>query len=72
MLLGEGGCRWLLHTSCSVRELGDGSTSPSLCYPFASMSSHKWICRLMFQGPEQQMISSSKARDKENKALDFC
>lgn len=63
---------------------GDGGTSctahtpqrtpaplPSLRYPL-SYSRHKWICQLTFQGPEQQMISSSKAEDKENKSLVFC
>lgn len=50
---------------------GNPPTLPSLRYPLAS-SSHKWICQLMFQGPEQQMISSHKAKDKENKSLDFC
>lgn len=65
-----GGTRWLPYTS-SVHELRDSAVTPSLHYPLAS-SSHKWICQLMSQGPEQQMISSNKAKDKENKSLDFC
>lgn len=43
----------------------------ALCYPSAPASGHKWICRLTFQGAEQQMISSSKAKDKETKAPGF-
>ena len=46
------------------------SNPPPLRYPL-SQRSHKWICQLMFQGPEQQMISSSKAKDKASKSSVF-
>lgn len=59
----------LLHTSCRV--VNRCRRFP-LCYPSAPASGHKWICRLTFQGAEQQMISSSKAKDKETKAPGFC
>lgn len=36
-----------------------------------SCKRHKWICRLTFQGSEQQMISSSKAKDKDTEAPGF-
>lgn len=69
--VGEGGgrcgCRRLLHTSCRV--VNRRRFSPR--YPPAPASGHKWICRLTFQGCEQQMISSSKAKDKETKAPGF-
>lgn len=68
--LGEGPDGPSIHP-VQYTELRDSTNAPSLRYPLAS-SSHKWICQLMFQGPEQQMISSSKAKDKENKSLDFC
>lgn len=54
-----------------VQDVSSRTPAPYLCYPL-SYSSHKWICWLTFQGPEQQMISSSKAKDKENKSLVFC
>lgn len=60
------GSRRLLRTSCRVV-----NRRFALCYPSAPASGHKWICRLMFQGAEQQMISSSKAKDKETKAPGF-
>lgn len=62
------GSRRLLHTSCRVV---NRRRRFALCYPSAPASGHKWICRLTFQGAEQQMISSSKAKDKETKAPGF-
>lgn len=57
----------LLLTSCRV--VNRRRFSP--CYPSAPASGHKWICWLTFQGSEQQMIPSSKAKDKETKAPGF-
>lgn len=64
------GSRRLLHTSCRVVNRRRHRRF-ALCYPSAPASGHKWICRLTFQGAEQQMISSSKAKDKETKAPGF-
>lgn len=64
---GRWGCRRLLYLSWRVAN----RCRFSACYPSASASGHKWIWRLTFQGSEQQMISSSKAKDKETKAYGF-
>lgn len=47
--------------------------SPSIIlFFFYFRSGAEWICQLMFQGPEQRMISSTEAKDKANKSLVFC